>query len=121
MAQFVKYEMSDALYDSVKVIVEKASKSGKIKVGVNEVTKILERGKAKFVVMAEDVSPEELLLHIPSLSESKKVPFTYVKAKKELGEFAGLKVGTSCLVLLDEGQAKKEIEALVKQIKELKD
>ena len=39
-------------------IVEKAAKTGKVDRGVNEVTKAIERGVAKLVVVASDISPK---------------------------------------------------------------
>ena len=40
-------------------IVEKASKTGKIDKGINEVTKAVERGIAKMVFVAKDVEQKE--------------------------------------------------------------
>jgi len=121
MPQFVKYEMPEEMYSKVADLLQKSVKSkGKVKAGVNEVTKMVERGSAKLIIMAQDVSPEELLLHIPALCDSKKVPYTYYKDKKSLGEVSGLKVKASCIALVNEGQATKELAALVKQIEELK-
>jgi ribosomal protein L7Ae-like RNA K-turn-binding protein len=87
MPQFVKYEMTEDMYSKVADLLQKVVKSkGKLKAGVNEVTKMIERGTAKLVVMAQDVSPEELLLHIPTLCNDKKIPYTYLKDRKALGE-----------------------------------
>lgn len=121
MPQFVKYEMPEDMYAKVNDLLQKVVKSkGKLKAGVNEVTKMIERGSAKLVIMAEDVSPEELLLHIPVLCDSKKIPYTYYKEKKTLGEASSMKVKASCIAVVNEGQSKKELDALVKQIEELK-
>jgi len=121
MVQFVKFEMSEDALNKVKNFLGKVLKTtGKIRAGVNEVTKHIERGNAKLVIMAEDVTPEELLLHIPLLCDEKKIPYLYYKERKELGEISGLKIKTSCLVVLNEGQAKKELDELNKLFKELK-
>ena len=45
-------------------IVELAKKTGKIDKGTNEVTKAVERGNAKLVVIADDVFPVKYVLHI---------------------------------------------------------
>jgi large subunit ribosomal protein L7Ae len=119
MPQFVKYNVTEDLANKLADFLGKASKTGKIKAGVNEVTKMLERGQAKLVVMAEDVTPEELLYHIPVLCNDKKIPFSYAKDKKELGKMCSLKVGASCVAVINEGVAKKELEDIAKIIKEL--
>ncbi len=119
MATYIKFETPQALAEKALGAVEIARTSGKIRIGVNEVTKAIERGKAKFVVMAEDVDPPELLLHIPILCKEKNIPFLYVKTKDELGKSAGLKVNTSSVAVVDEGKAKKDIENLQKDVEKL--
>ncbi len=93
--------------------IEVAKKTGKIKKGVNEVTKAIERGITKLVVVAKDVNPKEILMHLPVLCEEKKVPFVVVSSKSELGAAAGIEVGTSAVAVVKEGDSKdliKEIE-----------
>ncbi len=119
MATYVKFETPQAVAEKALEAVEVARTSGKIRIGVNEVTKAVERGKAKLVVMAEDVDPPELMLHIPILSKEKSIPFVYVKTKDELGKSAGLKVSTSSIAIVDEGKAKKDIESMQKELNKL--
>lgn len=108
----VKKPMKDV--NKVLEIVETARATGKIRKGVNEVTKSIERGEAKLVVAAEDVSPPEILMHLPVLCDEKKIPFTKVPSKLELGRAAGLDVPTSAVAVADAGEAKKEIAGLNK-------
>ncbi len=119
MATYVKFETPQELADKVLEALDVARTSGKIRIGVNEVTKAVERGKAKLVVMAEDVDPPELMLHIPILCAEKKIPFAYVKTRDELGKAAGLKVSTSSVAVVDEGKAKKDLETMRKEIQKL--
>jgi len=119
MAIYVKFQTPQAAADKALEAIEIAKASGKIRIGVNEVTKAIERSKAKLVVMAEDVDPQELMIHIPLLSAEKKIPYIYVKTKDELGKSAGLKVGTSSIAIVDEGKAKKNVEDLAKEIEKL--
>lgn len=107
------------LQEKVLQLVERAAKDKKVRVGINEVTKMLERGQARFVVVAQDVAPQEIVLHLPALCKEKNVPFGLVSNKKSLGEKAGLKVGASALAVLDEGDAKKDWETVSKRFAEL--
>ncbi len=119
MATYVKFTTPQAVADKALEAVDIARTSGKIRVGVNEVTKAVERGKAKLVVMAEDVDPQEIMIHIPILCSEKKIPYVYVKTKDELGKAAGLKVSTSSIAVVDDGKAKKNIEDLQKELEKL--
>ena len=120
MPMYVRFETTEELVNKTYEAVEKTRDTGKLKKGTNEVTKQVERGQAKLVIMAEDVSPEEILAHIPILCEEKKVPFTYVPSRMDLGRSAGLNTGTACLALVDIGDAKDLVEGITKDLKELK-
>ncbi len=65
--------MADENTEKAFEAIEIAKSSGKLKKGANEVTKVIEKGKAKLVVIAEDTSPKEIIMHIPMLCEEKKI------------------------------------------------
>lgn len=94
--------------------VEIARNTGKIKKGINETTKVIERGLAKLVVIAKDVNPQEVIMHLPLLCEEKNVPFVIVPSKEDLGAAAGLQVGTSSVVVVQEGEARDLINGIAK-------
>ena len=98
--------------DKVLEAIELAKATGKIKKGTNEVTKALERGKAKLVVYAKDASPPEIVMHIPLLAKEKGVPCIEVPSKEELGASAGIEVPTASVAITVEGQAKNIIKEL---------
>ncbi|MBU4245518.1 MAG: ribosomal L7Ae/L30e/S12e/Gadd45 family protein, partial [Nanoarchaeota archaeon] len=64
---FVEYEVSKEDSEKVLDALEAVKESGNIRKGVNETTKAIERGIAKLVVVAMDVQPEEIVMHIPAL------------------------------------------------------
>jgi len=101
-------------------IVETARKTGKIDKGTNEVTKTLERGQAKFVVIAEDISPKEIVQHLPVLCTEKGVPYAMVDSKKKLGIAAGLNVSTASVAVVEAGDAASAIGGLGKEKKSTK-
>ena len=105
-------ELAEKAYDAV----EMARESGKIRKGLNEVTKIVERGGAKLVILAEDVTPPEILAHIPILCEEKRIPYAYVPSKTELGNVSGLEVPTAAVAITKPGKARIVIEDLAKKI-----
>jgi large subunit ribosomal protein L7Ae len=93
-------------------IIEKARTSGKIEKGTNEVTKAIERGTAKLVAYAADVEPKEIVAHIPMLCKEKKISCHEVDNKQKLGIAAGLPVSTSAVVVVEAGDADKDISSL---------
>ncbi len=120
MAGYVKFEMPKELADKVLEAVTVAKASGKVRKGVNETTKAIERGLAKLVVMAQDVQPEEVLMHLPILCDEKKVPYAYVPSKQELGKASGIEVPTSSVAIVEEGDSKKLIAEITEKVNALK-
>mgnify|MGYP006306516379 CR=1 FL=1 len=120
MAMSVRFQTPKEVQDLAYDLVEKARDNGKISKGANEVTKQVERGQAKLVVMAEDVTPEEILAHMPVLCEEKKIPYVYVPTKDELGSAAGLLVSTAAVAITSPGKDKAGIENITKKIENLK-
>ena len=92
-------EIISKAYEAVEI----AKNTGKIKKGVNETTKIVDRGQAKLVVIAKDVTPKEILMHLPALCEEKKVPLVIVPSKNDLGAAAGIELGTTAVAVVKEG------------------
>ncbi|MCP3686420.1 MAG: 50S ribosomal protein L7ae [bacterium] len=102
--------------EKVLEAVEVAKATGKIKKGTNEVTKAVERGTAKLVVVAKDVSPPEIVMHLPLLSKEKGIPCAQVSTKEELGAAAGIGISTVSVAIVVEGDSKALIKELAKEL-----
>ena len=103
-------DMLDKAYEAVEL----AKATGRIKKGTNEVTKAIEKGNAKIVIIAQDVEPKEIVMHIPLLAKEKQIPCLEGASKEELGAAAGLGLGTSAVAIVEEGEARD----LIKEIKQ---
>jgi large subunit ribosomal protein L7Ae len=101
--------MSD---EAVFEIIEIAKKTGKLKKGCNEVTKALEKGQAKLVVVAKDITPKEIVMHLPLLAKEKDAKYVEVAKKEELGAAAGLPLGTAAVAVTDAGEAAEMLKHL---------
>ena len=117
---YVRFETPKELVDKIYQIVERTRDTGRLRRGTNEVTKLVERGEAKLVVMSEDVQPEEILAHIPPICDEKAIPYAYVPSKQELGKAAGLEKATASVVVLDPGKGKPLLDEAIEQIRSLK-
>ena len=91
---------------SIYDIVEKAAKTGKVDKGVNEVTKCVERGVAKLVVVATDVDPKELTQHLPILCKEKGIRFVEADSREKLGISVGINRPSAAVAVVEEGEAK---------------
>ncbi len=118
-ASYVKFEMPKDLVESVYEAIEQARDTGKFRKGANEVTKVVERGKARLVILAGDISPPEIVMHIPYLCEEKGIPYAYVPSKQELGTVANLKVPTTAVAIMQPGKGKVLVESIAKRVQEI--
>jgi len=91
-----------------------AAPAATLKFGLKHVTSLIEKKKAKLVVIAHDVDPIELVLWLPALCRKMDVPFAIVKGKARLGTLTHLK--TSSVVALT--KVNKDDEAKLKQLTE---
>lgn len=109
----VPKEIVDKIYEVLDIV----KKTGKIKKGTNEVTKAIERGTAKLVVVAQDTNPKEIIMHLPTLCEEKNIPLVPIPKREELGEAAGLSLPTASIAVIQEGDAKQAIKELTSKLK----
>jgi large subunit ribosomal protein L7Ae len=117
---YVRFETPNDIADKVLQLVQVASETGKVRVGTNEVTKSSERSEAKLVVMAEDVDPVEILVHVPMLCEEKRIPYLYVPKKQRLGQSAGLTKSAASVAVVEAGEAKTLLDELAQSFAALK-
>jgi len=111
--KYVKFEVSDEIANKAYELVQVASTGGKIRRGTNETTKSIERGNAKLVVIASDVEPEEIVMHIPEICEEKGIPFVYVPSKTDLGKFAGMGVISAAIAIDEVGSGDKLLKDIL--------
>jgi large subunit ribosomal protein L7Ae len=116
---YQKFEPDEKMAEDTYNAVEKARDTGNIVTGTNEVTKAIERNEADLVVIAENVSPEEIVMHLPSLAEEKDVPYTFVPDKEELGIAVGINVQAASIAVTSTGSAEEDIEDIASKANEL--
>ena len=120
MAVYVTYDVPAELADDALEALEVARDTGRIKKGTNEVTKAIERGNALLVLIAEDVQPEEVVMHLPELAVERDIPFVFVGQQDQLGRAAGLEVGSATAAIVDAGEAKSSVDDIGEKVAELK-
>lgn len=99
-------------------IVSKARTHGKIKKGTNEVTKAIERGLARLVLIGGDVSPPEIVRHLPILAKEKNTPYIVIPSAEDIGNAAGLDVPSASTAIIDAGDAKAALKSVIERVKE---
>lgn len=78
---------------------KKATKAKSIRRGVREVVKSLRKGEKGLVVLAGDVSPIDVITHIPVYCEDRSIPYVYVPSRRDLGSAIQTKRPTSAILI----------------------
>jgi large subunit ribosomal protein L7Ae len=115
----VKFKTPKELMEKAIEALEISRDTGKIRKGTNEVTKAVERGNAKLVLIGDDVEPPEIVMHLPMLCEEKKIPYLYVP-KAEIGESVGIHVPAASACIVEEGKAKDILADITKKLNDIK-
>ncbi|XP_033102923.1 H/ACA ribonucleoprotein complex subunit 2-like protein [Anneissia japonica] len=88
-------KLAKKLYKAIK----KASKKKMVRRGVKEIQKFVRKGERGFVVFAGDITPIEVMCHLPCVCEENKIPYAYVPSKHDLGSATGIKRPTCCIMV----------------------
>jgi 50S ribosomal protein L7Ae len=120
MAVYVDYETPADLAERSLDALEVARDTGTVKKGTNETTKAVERGNADLVLVAEDVQPEEIVMHLPELADEKGIPVVFVATQDEIGMSAGLTVGSAAAGVVDPGEAADDVADIADKVEELR-
>ena len=120
MPVYVDFDVPADLEERALEALEVARDTGRVKKGTNETTKAIERGNADLVYVAEDVQPEEIVMHLPELAEEKGIPYVFVGAQDDVGHAAGLEVGSAAAAVTDAGEADDEVEDVADKVEELR-
>ncbi|KAI0677527.1 RNA-binding protein [Trametes maxima] len=91
--------------------IKKASKQRQVKRGVKEVVKAIRKGEKGLLILAADITPIDIISHLPVMAEDANIPYVFVPSKEELGHASATKRPTSCVMVCPD-QKKKKTKAL---------
>ena len=90
---------SRGLAKSLYKAVRNSQQRKQLRRGVREVVKALRKEEKGIVVLAGDVSPIDVITHIPVYCEEREVPYCFVPSRVDLGAAAGSKRPTSVVLI----------------------
>ncbi|GLU13306.1 hypothetical protein SLE2022_299460 [Rubroshorea leprosula] len=111
-------------------LVRKAAEHRCLKRGVKEVVKSIRRGHKGFCVIAGNISPIDVITHVPILCEEADIPYVYVPSKEDLATAGATKRPTCCVLVLtkpikgeitqeEQEKLKADYNQVVKEVTEL--
>lgn len=77
--------------------------------GVKETVKVLRKGKKGIIILAANVSPIDVISHVPMICEELSCHYIFVPSRAELGSAAGTRRSTSCIFVPQPDSNQKDI------------
>ena len=81
-------------------LVRRAAEQKCLKRGVKEVVKSIRRGNKGLCIIAGNISPIDVITHVPILCEEAEIPYIYVNSKEDLANAGATKRPTCCVLVL---------------------
>ncbi|XP_052182997.1 H/ACA ribonucleoprotein complex subunit 2-like protein [Diospyros lotus] len=111
-------------------LVRRAAEQKCLKRGVKEVVKSIRRGNKGLCIIAGNISPIDVITHVPILCEEAEIPYIYVPAKEDLANAATTKRPTCCVLVLtkptkgelgqeEQEKLKGDYDQVVKEVSDL--
>ena len=113
-----KPKMTKKVYSLIKKAVTVNKKKGVVK-GIKDVTKAVRKGAKGIVVIGADISPYDVISHLPVLLEESKVPYIWVPSRQDLGTATQCKRATSVVLLKPNAEIEGSYSKIVAAIDEL--
>lgn len=104
---------NEKITSKIQKVIKIKRRAGVLKRGAKACTKALLNGNIGFVVLGGDVTPIDLISHIPALCEEKNIPYIFVKSKNELSNASKRKM-PSCCCFFSFDKEEEEMKSLLK-------
>merc|ERR1719450_386056 len=111
---------SKKLTKKVYKVIKKGSKHKTfVRNGLKDVQSRIRKGETGLVIFAGDVTPIEVMCHMPAVCEEKGLPYVYTPSRQDLGTAMGVKRG--CLMMMvreheDYKELYDEVDAEIKAL-----
>ena len=87
---------------------------------MKEVVKAVRKGEKGIMFIAGNITPIDVISHLPVLCESSGIPYIYVPSKEELGIAGSTKRPTSCILVQLKDKTAEHKEAYDEIVSEIK-
>ena len=112
---------TEKLTSKLLKLTQKLANLKLIRRGVKEVNKSFRKSEKGICLIAGDVSPLDVVSHIPVCCEKGNLPYVFIPSRESLGESAGTKRPTSVVILLKPPKDNKNRESYDKLLEVVKE
>ncbi|XP_055535798.1 H/ACA ribonucleoprotein complex subunit 2-like protein [Wyeomyia smithii] len=95
-----------------KLIKEASKHKTYLRNGLKDVQVRLRKGETGLVIFAGDVTPVEIMCHLPAVCEERNIPYCYTPSRKDLGAAMGVKRGTVAMLVREHPEYQEMFDKL---------
>jgi len=120
VAVIAKPMASKKLAKRVYKVIKKGMKHKTfVRNGLKDVQSRIRKGERGIVVFAGDVTPVDVMCHLPAVCEEKDIPYVYTPSRQDLGTAMGVKRGSLMVMIREHEDYKDLYDELETEIKAL--
>ncbi|XP_044760527.1 H/ACA ribonucleoprotein complex subunit 2-like protein [Coccinella septempunctata] len=102
-----------------KLIKKAALQKSHLRCGLKDVQSRIRKGEKGIVVFAGDVTPIEIMCHLPIVCEEREIPYIFTPSRKDLGASMGVKRGCLMVLIRPHPEYQESYDELYQEIKSL--
>uniref|UniRef100_A0A224Y000 Putative nucleolar protein nhp2 n=1 Tax=Panstrongylus lignarius TaxID=156445 RepID=A0A224Y000_9HEMI len=101
-------------------LIKKASKNREYcKSGLKLVQSSIRKGATGLIILAGDVTPVDVMIHLPAVCEDKDIPYCYVPSKEDIGTAMGVTRGVISVLIIDNPEIQDNFVEVLNEVKAL--
>lgn len=90
-----------------------------LRCGLKDVQTRIRKGETGIVIFAGDVTPIDIMCHLPGVCEDKNIPYVYVPSRMDLGAAMGVKRGCLTVMIRSNDEYKDAFDELKEEVNHL--
>nr|ADD38653.1 H/ACA ribonucleoprotein complex subunit 2-like protein [Lepeophtheirus salmonis] len=87
-----------------------------VRSGLKSVQLHLRKGERGILIFAGDVTPIDVMCHLPAVAEEKDIPYCYTPSRADLGSAMGVKRGTLTLLIREHEDYKELFDEITSEV-----
>ncbi|GAB6031544.1 snoRNA-binding protein [Chamberlinius hualienensis] len=101
-------------------LISKASKHKfHLRTGLKEVQTRIRKEETGIVVLAGDVTPVDIICHLPAVCEARQIPYAYTPSRADLGKAMGVRRTCMCVLIRPHKDYKELYDEIHEEIEAL--
>jgi H/ACA ribonucleoprotein complex subunit 2 len=103
-------------------LINQCAEQKKLVYGVKDTAKLLKKNEQGICVLGGNVSPMDVITHIPAICENQDVPYVFLPTKEQISAYAQRTSPVACVVIRapEDGDDRSDYDSVLAEIEVLR-